>query len=115
MVKRIISIVLTLLVLGALAGAFWLTNSDNASIWYAQVNDAVAQEKSDGDEELWEYTLNAYNDGGASRQLTFTAGKRLRDGAYLKLAYLPVREVISWEEVQPDQLPQAVRERLPEH
>ena len=46
------------------------------------------------------------------RQLTFTAGKRLRDGAYLKLGYMPVREVVSWEEVQPDQVPDAARERL---
>ena len=50
--------------------------------------------------------------GGGHRQLTFTAGKRLRDGAYLKLGYMPVREVVSWEEVQPGQVPDAARERL---
>lgn len=112
MAKRIVTVVLGVLVAGALVGVFYLTNTDNASTWYVRVDDAVAQDKSKDDEELWEYTLDAYNEGGEHRQLTFTAGKRLKDGAYLKLRYLPVREVISWEEVQVDQLPQAVREQL---
>lgn len=110
MAKRVVAVVLGALMVGALAGVFYLTNTDNASTWYVRVDDAVAQDKSTDDEELWEYTLDACNENGEHRQLTFTAGKRLRDGAYLKLKYLPVREVTSWEEVQVDQLPQAVRE-----
>lgn len=114
MAKRIMAAVLGVLVLGALAGAFYLTNTDNSSTWYVRVDDAVAQDKGGGDEERWEYTLDAYDGGGAHRQLTFTAGKRLKDGAYLRLEYLPVREVVSWEEVQPEQLPQVVYELLSE-
>lgn len=113
MAKRIVAAMLGVLMVGTLVGVFYLTNTDNASTWYVQVDDAVAQDKSDEGEEVWEYTLDAYDEGGTHRQLTFTAGKRLRDDAYLKLRYLPVREVISWEEVQIDELPQAVRERLP--
>ncbi|WP_283170025.1 YxeA family protein [Curtanaerobium respiraculi] len=105
MAKRIMAIVLGALVVGALAGVFYLTNTDNASTWYVRVDDAVAQDKSKDDEELWEYTLDAYNENGEHRQLTFTASKRLRDGAYLKLGYMPVREVVSWEEIQPDEIP----------
>lgn len=112
MAKRIATIVLGILLLGAVAGVFYLTNTDNASTWYVRVDDAVARQKADGDEEVWEYTLDAYNERGEHRQLTFTAGKRLRDGAYLKLGYLPVREVVSWEEVQPEQMPDAAREQL---
>lgn len=112
MAKRIAAIVASLLVVGAMAGVFHLTNTDNASTWYVRVDDAVAQDKSDGGEELWEYALDAYDATGAHRQLSFTAGKRLRDGAYLKLAYMPVREVVSWEEVQPEQLPQEARGQL---
>ena len=110
MAKRVVAVVLGALMVGALAGVFYLTNTDNASTWYVRVDDAVAQDKSTDDKELWEYTLDACNENGEHRQLTFTAGKRLRDGAYLKLGYMPVREVVSWEEVQVDQLPQAVRE-----
>ncbi|WP_130811348.1 YxeA family protein [Olsenella sp. Marseille-P4559] len=112
MARRIATIVLGVLVLGAVAGVFYLTNTDNASIWYVRVDDAAAQRKDDGDEEVWEYTLDAYDEHGGHRQLAFTASKRLRDGAYLKLGYMPVREVVSWEEVQPDQVPDAARERL---
>ena len=81
MAKRIATIVLSVLMLGAVAGVFYLTNTDNASTWYVQVDDTVAQDKSDGDEEVWEYTLDAYNERGEHRRLTFTAGKRLRDDA----------------------------------
>lgn len=112
MAKRIATIVLSVLMLGAVAGVFYLTNTDNASTWYVQVDDTVAQDKSDGDEEVWEYTLDAYNERGEHRRLTFTAGKRLRDDAYLKLGYMPVRGVVSWEEVQPEQMPNAAREQL---
>ena len=112
MAKRIATIVLGVLLLGAVAGVFYLTNTDNASTWYVRVDDAIARQKADGDEEVWEYTLDAYNERGEHRQLTFTAGKRLRDGAYLKLGYMPVREVVSWEEVQPEQVPDAARGQL---
>lgn len=112
MAKRIVTIGLAVLVIGAVAGVFYLTNTDNASAWYVRVDDAVAQEKAGRDEEVWEYTLDAYDERGKHRQLTFTASKRLRDGAYLKLGYLPVREVVSWEEVQPEQAPEAVLGQL---
>jgi uncharacterized protein (TIGR01655 family) len=90
---------------------FYLANTDNASAWYVRVDDAAAEQKADGGEGAWEYTLDAYDEGGGHRQLTFTAGKRLRDGAYLRLGYMPVRGVVSWEEVQPEQVPDAARER----
>lgn len=112
MARRIAAIVLGIVMMGAVAGVFYLTNTNNASTWYVRVDDAVAKQKADGDEEVWEYTLDAYNERGEHRQLTFTAGKRLRDGAYLRLGYLPVREVVSWEEVQPEQMPDAAREQL---
>ena len=112
MAKRVVTIGLVVLVIGAVAGVFYLTNTDNASTWFVRVDDAVAQEKADGSDEVWEYTLDAYDERGRHRQLTFTASKRLRDGAYLKLGYLPVREVVSWEEVQPEQVPEAVLGQL---
>lgn len=112
MARRITTIIMTALALAAMAGVFYLTNTDNASTWYVRVDDAVAQSKDDGGEEAWEYTLDAYDESGGHRQLTFTAGKRLRDGAYLKLRYMPVREVVSWEEVQPEQVPDAARDGL---
>ena len=112
MTKRIVVIVASLLVVEALAASFYLANTDNASTWYVRVDDAVAQDKSDEGGELWEYALDAYDATGSHRLLSFTAGKRLRDGAYLKVGYLPVREVVSWEEVQPEQLPQPARDLL---
>ena len=80
MARRITTIIMTALALAAMAGVFYLTNTDNASTWYVRVDDAVAQSKDDGGEEAWEYTLDAYDEGGGHRQLTFTAGKRLSAG-----------------------------------
>ena len=105
MAKRVVVVVLGALMVGALAGVFYLTNTDNASTWYVRVDDAAAQDKGGDGEEVCEYTLDAYDGRGAHRQLTFTASKRLKDGAYLKLGYMPVREVVSWEEIQPDEIP----------
>lgn len=119
MARRITTIVMTALVLAAMAGVFYLTNTDNASTWCVRVDDAAAQSTGRGGAEAWEYTLDAYDEGSGHRQLTFTAGKRLRDGAYLELGYMPVREVVSWEEVKPEQVPDAAshslnsRERYP--
>ena len=113
MAKRMMTMVVTMFIAGALMGVYHLANTDNASAWYVRVDDAVAQERSDGDEGVWEYTLEAYDEHGSHRQLTFTASKRLKAAAYLKLGYMPVRGVISWEEIPSDQVPEMALDRLP--
>ena len=101
------------LALTAMAGVFYPANTDNAPTRYVRVDDAAARQKADGGEGAWEYALDARDEGGGHRQLTFTAGsKRLMDGAYLRLGHMPVRGAVSREEAQPGRVPDAARERL---
>lgn len=46
------------------------------------------------------YRLNAYDAGGNTKSLTFKTSRKLWEGAYLKLEVMPIRGVISWEEVR---------------
>lgn len=100
--------------IAALAAVTYLGNTENATVSYVRVDDALARPFVDegGDGELWEYELEACDAAGARSQVVFTAHKRLRDGAFLMLRSLPIRGVVSWEEVSIDELPQAAREQL---
>ncbi|WP_281533261.1 YxeA family protein [Anaerocolumna aminovalerica] len=57
----------------------------------------------------YEYTLDAYNEKGEKKSLTFTSSKQLREGSYLELYVAPFRGVTYWQEVQPDELPDQVK------
>ena len=59
----------------------------------------------------YEYTLDAYNEKGNSKEVTFKTSRELKDNAYLKLDVMLTRGVKSWEEVQFDELPDKVQEQ----
>jgi len=62
----------------------------------------------------YEYTLDAYNEKGNSKEVTFKTSRELKDDAYLKLDVMLTRGVKSWEEVQYDELPDKVQEQYDE-
>lgn len=61
------------------------------------------------DQNRYEYALDAYNERGKVKALTFTTSKQLREGAYLELYVAPFRGVTYWQEVQLDELPDQVK------
>ncbi len=61
------------------------------------------------DGQRYEYILEAYNEKGEKKSLTFTSSKQLREGSYLELYVAPFRGVTYWQEVQPDELPDQVK------
>ncbi|MGM7634975.1 YxeA family protein [Bacillus sp. Hm123] len=63
------------------------------------------------DASTFEYTLQGVNEDGEETTVTFTASKELREGAYLKLTTKRTY-VKSWEEVQVDEMPAAVRDKM---
>lgn len=84
-----------------------LADIDNASTWYVQVdNDSIVQQG----ERDYDYTLEAYDDSGTQKELTFGTERKLRDGAFLKVGEMPLRGVVSWEEVQLNDIPQSARD-----
>lgn len=55
------------------------------------------------------YTLPAYNDEGEEKDITFNTSRELKEGAFIRLEVVPIRGVVSWAEVQYDEMPSAVQ------
>lgn len=60
----------------------------------------------------YSYTLPAYNEDGKEKEVTFTADKNLRKGAYLKLYYKKSKGVTTFEEVSSKNVPAKAAEKL---
>lgn len=80
----------------------------DATHYYTQIdNSAVKQLKPNE----YEYNLPAYDEHGKMTEITFKAGKELREDAYLELDVMLLRGVVNWREIQSDQLPLDVQPR----
>ncbi|MGX9930114.1 MULTISPECIES: YxeA family protein [Virgibacillus] len=59
----------------------------------------------------YEYTLSGYEKSGDVRTVTFSASKKLREGAYIRLT-TKRSYVKEWEEVPYDTIPEDAKEKL---
>ena len=91
---------------------FWLLFYQE-STYYTRIDNTKVEQLSSGDMR-YEYTLDAYNGKGNSKEVTFKTSRELKDDAYLKLDVMLTRGVKSWEEVQYDELPDKVQEQYDE-
>lgn len=91
---------------------FWLLFYQE-STYYTRIDNTKVEQLSSGDMR-YEYTLDAYNEKGNSKEVTFKTSRELKDDAYLKLDVMLTRGVKSWEEVQYDELPDKVQEQYNE-
>ena len=80
---------------------FWLLFYQE-STYYTRIDNTKVEQLSSGDMR-YEYTLDAYNEKGNSKEVTFKTSRELKDDAYLKLDVMLTRGVKSWEEVQYDE------------
>lgn len=71
----------------------------------------IAQMGEKIDPKTYEYVLEGINEDGKKVQIVFTASKQLREGAYLKVDTKRTY-VKSWEEVQQNEIPSVVRDKL---
>lgn len=62
-----------------------------------------------GKNQRYEYTLDAFDESGKKKNLTFTSSKQLREGAYLELYVAPFRGVTYWQELQFEELPEQIK------
>jgi len=62
----------------------------------------------------YEYTLNGFDEDGKSKDMTFTANHELRKNAYLRI-YYKKDEVITYEEVEKDEMPEKALQLLKEN
>ena len=98
-----------ILVIAVFFIVFWLLFYQE-STYYTQVDNTKVETLDSGDMR-YEYTLDAYNENGKSKEVTFKTSRELKDDAYLKLDIMITRGVKTWEEVQFDDLPDKVQEK----
>ena len=106
--EKIPIIIALIIVIALIIGAYYflLVHKD---IYYTQIDNTKIQEVSGSDDMKYEYTLTAYNKNGKEKEVKFKTSRELREGAYLELEVMQIRGVISWREVQQDELPEDVK------
>ncbi|EMA6342296.1 YxeA family protein [Bacillus cytotoxicus] len=60
----------------------------------------------------YQYKLAGFDEEGKEKTMEFTAQKNLRKEAFLRIYYSDKKGVTAWEEVQKDELPAKVKEKL---
>ncbi|MDO4344986.1 MAG: YxeA family protein [Eubacteriales bacterium] len=98
--------IMVLLVLGVGIAIFAGIGGSN---YYTKIDNEKVSEIDPHGAMNYSYTLTAYDESGKEKELTFETGKVLSEGAYLCLEVAPIRGVVTWNEVQYDDLPEAVQ------
>ena len=80
----------------------------DATHYYVKIDNSTVKQLKPNE---YEYNLTAYDEHGKMTDITFKAGKELREDAYLELDVMLLRGVVNWREVQSDELPRDVQSR----
>lgn len=84
-----------------LGSTYYYTKIDNTKIEQMYSRGGVI----DFNRMDYRYTLDAYNSEGHKKTVEFGADRELKDNAFLRLKFMPVRGVLDWQEVKYDELP----------
>lgn len=117
--KKIVIIVAASVILGLGALAFALYSvvswSGGENYYTCVSNENVEHNESEREGIIdfkgglpYIYHLNSFSEKGGEKLITFGASKELREGAYIRLKFVPVRGVVSWEEVKKEDIPENV-------
>ena len=85
--------------------------TQRSSDYYTQIDNDCVTEIAPHGAMNYRYTLSTYDETGAERELSFETSRILTDDAYLCLKVAPFRGVVTWAEVQFDEMPAAVQEQ----
>ena len=83
--------------------------------YYTQIDNDFVTEIPPHGAMNYRYTLSAYDETGGEKELSFETSRILTDDAYLCLKVAPFRGVITWAEVQFDEMPVTVQEKYCEN
>lgn len=107
-IPMIIAIIAVVALFAILCYLFFVQKSD----YYVQIDNTKIEQISRTDNMKYKYTLTGYNQNGNSKEIEFNTSRELREGAYLKLEVMLLRGVITWEEVEPNELPDKVKTEM---
>ena len=104
------------LLIGLAGFCAWFLSGSGSTEYYSQIdNSKVEQVDAKGGvislkgNLPYSYTLLSYDEDGSEKEITFGTSRELRDGAFIRLTFMPIRGVLDWSEVQYDELPTAVQ------
>ena len=104
------------LLIGLVGFCAWFLSGSGSTEYYSQIdNSRVEQVDAKGGvisfkgNLPYSYTLLSYDEDGSEKEITFGTSRELRDGAFIRLTFMPIRGVLDWSEVQYDELPAAVQ------
>lgn len=80
--------------------------------YYVEIDDD-GEEYEESGYTRYEYNLMGFDEDGEVKELSFTAGDQLKQGAYLKV-YYKKDDVITYEEVDADDVPKKAQKLLGE-
>ena len=106
--EKIPMIIAVIIVIALMAGAFYFLLI-HKNVYYVQIDNTKLEQVSNKDDMKYQYTLTAYNKNGKSKEIQFKTSRELREGAYIELETMSVRGVVSWKEVQVNELPDKVK------
>ena len=102
--------VVLVIVLGiAILAILFRTTEANATNVYSRIDNTLVQEIAPHGGMNYRYTLQVYAENGTASSLDLDTSRILRDGAYILIRTAPLRGVLSWAEMQYDELPAAVQ------
>lgn len=103
-----------ILFLGVCALIFYLAFYENKD-YYTKIDNEKVEKIKSNDDFKYEYKLTTYDKYGKEKEITFQTTRVLKEDAYLKLKVMLTRGVISWEEINVENLPQEVKEKYNLH
>lgn len=111
--KKIVILIISVLLLGGIiGGVYYFKNANKIGADASYVKITKAPTKSNEISFNNNYTLPAYDENGKETEVTFSADKELRKGAYLKLYIKEDKGVTSFEEVPEKEVPAKAAEKL---
>lgn len=109
--EKIPMIIAAVIVIALVAGAYYFLFV-HKDLYYIQIDNSKIEQVSTTDDMKYQYTITGYNEAGNEKEIKFKTTRELREDAYLELEVMLTRGVISWKEVQVEELPDNVKAEL---
>ena len=109
--EKIPMIIAIIVVIALVVGAVYLLFIQK-NIYYTQIDNTKIEQVSSTDNMKYQYKLTAYNENGKAKEIEFKTSRELREGSYLELEVMTMRWVVSWREVQTENLPDKVKAEM---
>lgn len=107
-IKEKLPIAIMILLVVVICGISYYFMFYQSSNYYTKIDNTKLERLNARDDMKYEYKLKCYNENGKEKELKFKTSRQLKEEAYIKLKVMVSRGVVSWEEVQFNELPKKV-------